>query len=56
MTQESPKSNIVLIIIAIIGVVGTITASVIGGISNYNIERLRQQSELTNCSFAKIMR
>jgi hypothetical protein len=47
MTQESPKSNIVLIIIAIIGVVGTITASVIGGISNYNIERLRQQSELT---------
>jgi len=47
MTQESQKSNTVLIIIATIGVLGTILASAIGAIGNYNIEKLRQETELT---------
>jgi hypothetical protein len=47
MNQESQKNNNVLIIIAIIGVVGTIVAATIGAIGNYNTEKLRQEAELT---------
>jgi hypothetical protein len=52
MTQESQKSNTVLIIIAIIGVVGTIVAATIGAIGNYNTEKLRQEAELTRIALA----
>jgi hypothetical protein len=54
MTQESQKSNVVLIVIAIIGVIGTIVASIIGVIGNYNIEKLRQQTELTRMALVSI--
>lgn len=48
MSQEPPKSNAVLIAVAVIGVLGTIAAAAIAAISNYNIEELRQQSEQGN--------
>ncbi len=54
MTQEPPKNNVVLIVIAIIGVVGTIVATAIGVIGNYNIEKLRQNTELTSIAFESI--
>jgi len=47
MAQEPQKSNYVLIVIAIIGLVGTIVAATIGAIGNYNTEKLRQEAELT---------
>jgi hypothetical protein len=47
MTQEPQKNNTALIVIAIIGVVGTIVASAIGAIGNYNTEKMRQEVELT---------
>lgn len=46
MSQESPKSN-VLIVVAVLGAISTIVASAIGAISNYNTEKLRQDSEMT---------
>jgi hypothetical protein len=54
MTQEPQKSNVVLIVIAIIGVVGTIVATTIGAIGNYNIEKLRQDTELTRIALVLI--
>jgi type II secretory pathway pseudopilin PulG len=54
MPQESPKSNTVLIVIAIIGVIGTIVASTIGAVGNYNIEKLRQEAELTQIALVSI--
>lgn len=53
MSQETPKSNVVLIV-AILGVLGTIVASVIGAVSNYNIEELRQSSEMTKIALVSI--
>lgn len=54
MTQEPQKNNAVLIIIAIIGVVGTIVASTIGAIGNYNTEQSRQEWELTRIALVAI--
>ena len=54
MTQEPHKSNIVLIIIAIIGVVGTIIGATITVIGNYNVEKLRQETELTRIALVSI--
>jgi len=54
MTQEPQKNNTVLIIIAVIGVVGTIVASAIGVIGNYNIEKMRQEAELTRIALVSI--
>lgn len=55
MTQETQKNNTVLILIAIIGVVGTIVATTIGVIGNYNIEKFRQESELTRVALVSIV-
>jgi len=55
MTQEPQKNNVVLIIIAIIGVVGTIVASIIGATANYNIEKLRQDSALTQIALVAVV-
>jgi hypothetical protein len=55
MSPESPKSNTVLIVIAIIGVAGTIVASAIGAITNYNIEQQRQVFELTRAALVSIV-
>lgn len=52
MTQEPQKNNSILIIVAVIGLVGTITATIIGVIGNYNIEKLRQEAELTKIAFS----
>ena len=54
MSQESQKSNTVLIIVAVIGVVGTIVASAIGAIGNYNTEKFRQEAELTQIALISI--
>jgi hypothetical protein len=54
---RSYKNNTVLIV-AIIGVIGTIVATTIGVIGNYvgnyNIEKLRQESELTRIALVAI--
>ena len=55
MTQEPQKNSTVLIVIAIIGVIGTIVASTIGVIGNYNIEKFRQESELTRVALVFIV-
>jgi hypothetical protein len=55
MTQEPQKNNTVLILIAIIGVLGTIVATTIGVIGNYNIEKFRQESELTRVALVSIV-
>ena len=47
MTQEPKKDNTVLIVVAIIGVVGTIIAATIGAVTTYNVEKIRQETELT---------
>jgi len=54
MTQEPQKSSAVLIVIAIIGVIGTIVASAIGAMANYNIEKERQGFELTRIALVSI--
>jgi hypothetical protein len=54
MTQEPHKSNIVLIIIAIIGVIGTVIGATITVIGNYNVEKLRQETELTRIALVSI--
>jgi len=54
MTQEPHKSNIVLIVIAIIGVIGTVIGATITVIGNYNIEKLRQETELTRIALVTI--
>lgn len=54
MTQEPQhKSNIVLIV-AIIGLVGTVIAAIITVMGNYNVEKLRQETELTKIALASI--
>jgi hypothetical protein len=54
MAQEPQKNNIVLIVIAIIGVAGTIIATAIGVVGNYNIEKFRQEAELTRMALVSI--
>lgn len=54
MTQEPQKNNSVLIAIAIIGVIGTIVASAIGAMANYNVEKERQGFELTRIALVSI--
>jgi hypothetical protein len=52
MSQESPKNNTTLIVIAIIGVLGTIIGAIITVIGNYNVEKLHQETELTRVALA----
>ena len=47
MAQEPQKNNSAGIIIAIIGVIGVVTAALITVNGNYNVEKIRQQAELT---------
>lgn len=54
MTQEPQKNNSALIVIAIIGVIGTIIAAVITVMGNYNVEKLRQEAELTKIALASV--
>lgn len=54
MPQESQKNNAVAIIIAIIGVIGAVIAATITMMGNYNIEKLRQDTELTRTALILI--
>ena len=54
MIQEPNKSNMILIIIAIIGVCGTIIGATITVMGNINIEKIRQETELTRIAFPSI--
>jgi len=48
MTQEPQKSShVVLIVIAIIGVIGSVIGATITVMGNYNVEKMRQELELT---------
>ena len=47
MTQESHKGNTALIVIAVIGVLGTVIATSLGIFGEYTIEKLHQETELT---------
>lgn len=52
MAKEPQKNNSTMIIIAVIGVVGTVVAATIGAIGNYNTEKLRQEVGLTRIALA----
>lgn len=54
MTQEPKKDNTIRIVVAIIGVVGTIIAATIGAVTTYNVEKLRQKAELTRIALESI--
>ncbi len=55
MSHESQKNNnTALIVVAIIGVIGTIVASGIGAIGSYNTEKFRQEAELTRIALVSI--
>ena len=54
MTQEPHKGNIVLILIAVIGVIGTVTGAIITVNGNYKVEKLRQETELTRIALVSI--
>jgi hypothetical protein len=54
MTQEPQKNKSVLIVIAVIGVVGTIFGAIINVVGNYNVEKLRQETELTRIALVSI--
>ena len=47
MSQEPQKRNTVLIVVAIIGLIGTVVGVIITVRGNYNVEKLRQETELT---------
>jgi hypothetical protein len=53
MAQKSQRKNTVLIV-AIIGLVGGIIPAIITGIVNYNIEKLRQETEFTKTALESI--
>jgi hypothetical protein len=47
MIREPQKNSCVLIIVAIVGVIGTIIAATITMMGNYYVEKMRQDAELT---------
>jgi type II secretory pathway pseudopilin PulG len=55
MTKEPQKSHIVLILVAIIGIIGTITASAIVAFSDREIEKERQNFELTRIALVSMV-
>lgn len=54
MTQEPQKNNIVLILVAVIGVIGTLAGAIITVNGNYKVEKLRQETELTRSALVSI--
>jgi hypothetical protein len=54
MPQEAPQKNNAALVVAIIGVVGTIVAALITTMGNYNVEKLRQETELTRIAQTSI--
>lgn len=47
MSKEPAKGNSAVIIVAIVGALSTILAASIGAITTYNVEKMRQEAELT---------
>jgi len=47
MAQEPHKNNSVLIIVAVITVIGSVIAALISVKGNYDVEKMRQEAELT---------
>jgi len=54
MTRETNKTNLILIIIAIIGVCGTVVGAIITVMGNINVEKIRQEAELTKIALVTI--
>lgn len=54
MSKEHTKSNSGVILIAVIGAVSTICAASIGALTTYNVEKMRQESELTRIALVSI--
>ena len=54
MTKETSKSTTVLIIVAVIGVIGTIAGSIVKVIGDNNIEKLRQSFALTQMALVSM--
>lgn len=54
MSKEHRKSNSGVILIAIIGAISTICAATIGAFTTYNVEKMRQESELTRIALVSI--
>jgi type II secretory pathway pseudopilin PulG len=55
MSKEPAKSNTSVIVIAIIGALSTICAASIGAVTTYNVEKMRQESELTRIALVSIV-
>ncbi len=54
MTQEPQHKSNTVLIVAIIGLVGTVIAAIITVMGNYNVEKLRQETELTRIALVSI--
>lgn len=54
MSPEAQKSNTVAIVVALLGVIGTIVASIIGASATIKTEKLRQESALTQIALVSI--
>lgn len=54
MSLEAQKSNTVAIVVAVLGVIGTVVASIIGASATINAEKLRQESALTQIALVAI--
>ena len=54
MTRNESKGNTTLVVIAVIGAIGTVLAATIGAITTYNVEKLRQSAELTQIAVVSI--
>jgi hypothetical protein len=55
MAQEPQRNNSILLIIAVIGVVGTVIAATITVMGNYSVEKMRQEAELTRAAGPKLI-
>lgn len=53
MTDNTQKSNRILIIVAIIGVIGSVIAAAVTVIGNISVEKIRQETELTRVALAQ---
>ena len=54
MTQEPQHKSNTVLIVAIIGLIGTVIAAIITVMGNYNVEKLRQETELTRIALVSV--
>lgn len=55
MSKANSKNNSGIILIAIIGAASTICAASIGALTTYNVEKMRQESELTRIALVSVV-